>query len=417
MNLLLPLLLLLPAPQEDELRTRVRAFVEQLQSDEIQAVDDAVAGLIALGPAALDAVRGEFKRASGDARLRLDEAVKKIERNVKRVRALGAPVLVTMEAKDRPLAEALEQLKASSGQPLEFKDLPDGKVTLSLDKTGFWEALDRICRAHGGVMWEVKEKAILVTKRPYRDLPKTFRGNQVLCFQRLTSEHRHHGRASMPSVTLEGFVAWTKGAVPPREALVVDEFVDDQGTDLAAANAAAGAIFSLSDDEAPDPEHLARPVSFSHPVTLHDKASTLARLRGSVQLEYVLESRRVALFEKPAALVGQAQKCGTLTVTIKKFNKGDEDADLRIHVESPSLREKLPIRTGGFRLIDTKGVVRTASGWIDEDVDEDAGKVEYDIELDFSFPEGTEIAAIEFTLPTDIEKVAIPFDFKGLPLK
>src|SRR5437773_12577482 len=102
MKFLLPLLLLLPSPQDDDLRQRARAFVEQLQSDEIQAVDDAVSGLIALGTPALDAIRDELKKAGGDAKLRLDEAIKKIDRNVKRARAVGVPVLVTIDAKEKP---------------------------------------------------------------------------------------------------------------------------------------------------------------------------------------------------------------------------------------------------------------------------------------------------------------------------
>jgi hypothetical protein len=417
MNVLLPLLLLLAPAQDDGLQKRVRAFVEQLQSDEIQAVDDAVAGLIALGTPALDAIRDELKKANGDAKLRLDEAVKKIERNVKRSRAVGPPVLVTIDAKEKPLSEVLEEIRMSTGQPIVFKDLPADKVTLSLDKTGFWEALDRLCKTHGGVMWEVKEKEIIVSKRPYRDLPKVFRGNQVVYFERLTSEHRHQAGRAMPSVSLEGGVAWTKGAFVPRQALLVDEFVDDQGTNLVVRDAGGGPTFTFNEEEAMDPEHLFRAIAFSQNATLHDKAAKLDRLKGSVQLEYVLESKRLALFEKPASLVGKPQKSGALTVMIKRFNKGDDDAEVRVHIESTSLREKLPIRASGFRLIDSKGALHHASGWVEEDVDEDAGKVEYDCDLEFALPEGLEIVALEFTIPTDLETVAIPFDFKGLPLK
>ena len=131
MSFLLPLLLLLAASGQDEdLRKRVRALVETLQSDEIQAVDDAVAGLIALGPAALGAIGEETKKSSGDAKLRLAEVARKIERNVKRVRALGVPVQVTIDAKERLLADVLEEIRTSTAQPISSKALPSDKVAV-----------------------------------------------------------------------------------------------------------------------------------------------------------------------------------------------------------------------------------------------------------------------------------------------
>lgn len=409
-------LLLLGAPPQDDLGKRVRALVEQFQADEIQAVDDAMAGLIALGPPALEAIRQEHKKSAGDARLRLEEVLRKIERNVKRGRALGTPVLVTLDAKEKPLPEALEEIRKATGQPLVFEDLPADKVTLALDKVGFWEALDRLCKAHGGVMWEVVEKEIVVSKRPYRDLPKVFRGNQVVFFSRLTSDQRLYGVRSEPSLYLEGGFAWTKGSIVPRESFVVEEFTDDQGTDLR-AQAAGGATFTLSEEEAMEPGQLTKSLGFSETGVLHDKASKLARLKGSLRLEYVLESRKIASFERPAGRIGKPQREGSLTVTIKSFSASENDVDANVTVEVANAREKLLIRASGFRLIDSKGAAHAASGWVDEDVDEDTGKIDYDCDLEFKLPDKTVIVALEFTVPTDLEEIVIPFDFKDLPLK
>jgi hypothetical protein len=416
MRFLLPLLLLAPPGQDEDLRKRVRALVEALQSDEIQAVDEALAGLIALGPPALGPIQEETRKASGDAKLRLGEVARKIERNAKRGRALGPPVQVTIDAKGRLLGEVLEEIRTSTGQPIVGKDLPADRITLKLDQVGFWEALDRLCKSHGGVMWEVEESSILVFRRPYRELPKVIRGNQVVFFRRLTSEHQHQGARSQPSLTLDGAVAWTKGSGVPREELVIDEFVDDQGTNLAAGAQAGGGDTSFSQEEASDPAHLVRALSFSESTTLSDKAESLARLKGRVRLEYVLDSKRLALLEKPASLVNRPQKAGGLTLTISKYAKRDEGAQISLTVESKKLPDKLRLRPSGFRLIDSKGGLHPASGWVDE-ADEDALKVTFDCTLQYRFPEGTEIAAFEFTVPTDVEAVSIPFDFKGLPLK
>jgi hypothetical protein len=212
-------------------------------------------------------------------------------------------------------------------------------------------------------------------------------------------------------------VAWTKGSGVPREELVIDEFVDDQGTNLSGRAQPGPGDFTLSEEDAVDPGHLFRPLSFSESTTLSDNAESLARFKGAVRLEYLLESKRLALLENPAALVNRPQGAGAFTLTIKKYSRGDRDAELRLSVETKNLREKLPLRPSCFRLVDSKGGVHTPSGWLDQYVDEDAGKITFDCELNYEIPEGTQITALEFTLPTDLEVVAIPFDFKGLPLK
>ncbi len=418
MRLLLPLLLLLPArAQEGDLPKRVRALVEQLQADEIQTVDDAVAALIALGAPALDPIRAELKKAGGDAKLRLEEAVRSIERNVKRARAMGTPILVTLDAKGKLLSDALEEIRTSTAQPIVFKDLPAEPVTVAFEKLGFWEALDRLCKAHGGVMWEVKEKVIVVSKRPYRDLPKVFRGNHIVYFERLSSDTRLTGGRTDLSLQLEGGFAWTQGSVVPRDILDIEEFSDDRGTDLRAKAAGAGVTFTLSEEYPPEPGHLVKALDFTENTLLHDQAAKISRLKGSVRLEYVIESRKLATFEKPAGRVGKPEKVGGITVTLKKYSVNDDDADVNIKIETATLRDKLLLRARGFHLIDSKGAVYEASGWIDEEPDEDTGKIEYDCDLEFSFPEGTVIVALEVTIPTDLEEVVIPFDFKDLPLK
>jgi len=417
---LLAAILLLAAPQEDDLQRRIRALVDQLQSDEIQAVDDAVAGLVALGGPALDPLRDEIKKASGDAKLRLEEAVRSIERNGRRGRALGAPVLVTLRAEDRPLADALEEFRKSSGQPLKWKELPPGKLTISLEKAPFWEALDRLCKAQGGIMWSVKEKEILISKGPYRDLPKVFRGNQVLYFGAVSSEKRRYGIQVSPNTTLEGAVAWVRGAGIPRSVLQVDDFRDDQGTDLVvrAAGGIVGFTVNLGSEDPLAPESLVRDLSFSQNITLHDDAKTLTRLRGEARLEYTLDFKRLALLEKPQGAVGRPLRAGALTVTLKRFQVMEGMADVRVHISSPNVREKLPLRTDGFRLLDAKGKFYAASGWLDDNADEDAGKIEYDASLDFTLPEGKiDVVALEITVPTDLETISIPFDFKDLPLR
>jgi hypothetical protein len=62
-------------------------------------------------------------------------------------------------------------------------------------------------------------------------------------------------------------------------------------------------------------------------------------------------------------------------------------------------------------------VAHSLTGRVDEDTDEDTGKIEYEVDLELTLGDGVQIASLEFTIPVDIEEVVIPFDFKDLPLK
>jgi hypothetical protein len=414
---LLASILALALPQEEPLEKRIHTLVEQLQSDEIQAVDDAVTGLVALGMPAIGPLREELRKASGDAKLRLEEAVRLIERNARRGRAVGAPVLVTLHAEEMPLGQALEELRKGSGQPLVWKDLPPGKVSLSLDKTPFWEALDRLCKAQGGIMWTVEDKEIVISNKAYRDLPKVFHGNQVVFFTAVSSNRRRYGAQVMPLTALEGSVAWVQGAFIPDSDLRVDEFKDDQGTNLAPPSQ-GGAVFRLGPEESLNPACLARPLGFGQAVSIHDDAKALARLKGEVLLEYTLDVKRLALFEKPQGSVGKSIREGMVTVLLKSFQLEEGTASIRVLITTPKARGKLPLKAAGFRLLDPQGKICEASGWVDDEADDDTGKIEYDASLDFTFPEGKfEVASLEITVPTELESISIPFDFRDIPLR
>jgi hypothetical protein len=413
---LLASILALALSQEEPLEKRVHTLVEQLQSDEIQAVDEAVTGLVALGVPAIGPVREELRKTSGDVKLRLEEVIRLIERNARRGRAVGAPVLVTLHAEEMPLGQALEELRKGSGQPLVWKDLPPGKVSVSLDKTPFWEALDRLCKAQGGIMWTVEDKEIVISNKSYRDLPKVFHGNQVIFFTAVSSDRRRYGAQVLPQTSLEGSVAWVQGAFIPDSDLRVEEFKDDQGTNLAPPS--PGAVFRLGGEEFLNPTCLARPLGFGQAVSIHDDAKALARLKGEVLLEYTLDVKRLALFEKPQGSVGKSIREGMVTVTLKSFELEEGTASVRVLLTTPKARGKLSLRAAGFRLLDPQGKICEASGWVDDEADDDTGKIEYDASLDFTLPEGKfEVASLEITVPTERESISIPFDFRDIPLR
>ena len=72
-------------------------------------------------------------------------------------------MLVKVAAKDQPLSEVAASLQTSTGVSIELQDgAKDAKVTLEAASVSLWEALDKLCKAHGHLAWNVSDKGIVV---------------------------------------------------------------------------------------------------------------------------------------------------------------------------------------------------------------------------------------------------------------
>src|SRR5688572_5947741 len=171
MRVFTALLILLALPQED-LSKKVAGLVERLGSDEIDQRERATAELVKLGAPALADIKSHHAAAAGEIRKRLEGVLLRIERAIRCDTFLGPAVTVTLKADKRPLPDILEDLKRQGKQSIEWKDLPSDPVTVSLDKTPVWKALDEVCKAHGGVMWRGEPGRVFVERAPYRAMPK-----------------------------------------------------------------------------------------------------------------------------------------------------------------------------------------------------------------------------------------------------
>jgi len=406
-------------PQDDDPRLagRVKELVEQLRSDDLIVADDALAGLVKLGPDAVPLIRESMESASMDTRLRLESAVKQIARNVRRERAIGKPVAVTLRVADRPVAEALGELAQKSGKAIEFADLPEGRVTVDVGNGSFWAALDGVCRSHGGIMWRIRGAKIAVEHRPYRDVPKVVLGNLMMYLDELsTSTYSQQGH-KWSHLRIAGRLAWVEGTRPQTATLAFDDLEDDKGVSLANQPNNYGGY----DAGGPEGPALSMPLNYSHQTVLDDGATELARCKGAVTVRYVLETKRVISIPNPAAARGQAFDAGATSMRVEDCTATARTFSGRIAVtRSGEQRENLQIKPSDIVIVDKKGNVCPGKSQNQGSSSMHNGTnwtITWYYQVSFSLPEDAEVASLDLQQPVDTEEIVLPFDFKGLKLK
>ena len=144
-------LLLCLVPQEAARERSLDRLVEELRDDAVEVREAAVKQLIKLGPGAVKAIRKRAGTADVETRARLLQAVREIER-IGRVR-VGRVSRITLRAKAAPLREVVDEFGKQAPTRLVVGDgVEDKPVTLDLQGVPYFEAVDRLCRAHGGII-------------------------------------------------------------------------------------------------------------------------------------------------------------------------------------------------------------------------------------------------------------------------
>ena len=404
---------------------RVREFIDQMRDDNIEDVDRAEAALLKIGAPALDALGETSRRGTGDHKLRAGALIGRIIRAGKLRAVLGTPPQVTVRAKERPVVEILAELSAQAGVPVEPEELPEG-ITASLDVKGVsvWRAVDELCRSHGGLMFAISPRRVVVAAAPYRDLPRTFRNGFFFFVDSLTESRTVSRGASRTSFTLQAALALRPGASPLSADFLIEECEDNVGTNLAAPRQgfpSYGHSSAVREGEA-----LLIPLHHYPPSPPDPEATSLRRFRGRVVLTFALEMKRILSMGFPMER-GQEAKAGAVSVQINGVRRSEKELEFDLAVTTRwSLQEGRPLQNGygglPWRLVLRDSEGREGAGKVEQrgtssSSGSTSGSVTHKLRVTYSLAAGSKPAALDLIQPDDFEEVFVPFDFRGLPLR
>jgi hypothetical protein len=145
------ILALLPAVAQDDLEKRVADLVGRLGDPSIEAREQAVEDLVRLGPPAVPALRRAAASLDGEARGRLDAALRTLALAEALHRTLPPLRSVTLDVRNRPIREVFEDIGRQSGLPLLFEQVDDGRppMTFAVKDATPLQALDLAARKAG----------------------------------------------------------------------------------------------------------------------------------------------------------------------------------------------------------------------------------------------------------------------------
>jgi len=158
------------AAADDEVALEVLRLVRQLNADTLAERDGAEKALIEMGPAILDHLPTITKRTPEDVKLRL-RRIQQILQQRHAEESIQAS-RITLKADGRPLSEVLAAIQEQSGNKIvDLRDRfghekTDPAITIELEETPFFEALDRVLDQAGMTVYPyTQERAVAVVAR------------------------------------------------------------------------------------------------------------------------------------------------------------------------------------------------------------------------------------------------------------
>lgn len=383
--------------QDDE--ARIRAFVRQLQDDRIETRDEAAKQLVTLGIAALRHLRPLETSADAELRSRARQIILEIERRERLRMHLRDPARVTLAAEKTPLRDALAELARQSGTEVDVALVPaDWTVSYRCKDAGFWDALDGLCRAHGGVRWNPGKRISVLPGVPVA-CPKAVRGPLLVRLRSVEWRRiRSFGDPEEGFLRLEFDVAWEAGTKPGWAEVRLLDLKDDRGTVLLEERMP----FSRT-----DPREGQTAVALSAEVAPPDvEAAKIARLQAEVHVGFPLD-RAVAVFKDPERATDRTQKLGDRTIHLRRFIRSSSAVvcEVQLSHEPDHLSEDLSIVDGDGRAYELRAL----------------GRVQRGEEACYSFattlPEKAVVREFRYRIVTEVHTEIVPFDLRDLPLR
>lgn len=165
------------ATADDDLRLEVHRLVRQLNATQLAQREAAEEKLLSLGPAVLDLLPRMTERTPPDVKHRVGRIRQKLQRAAAESAATAS--LVTLQADAMPLSKVFDAIGQQTGNRIvDFRgkfghEATDPKLKVDLDKTPFWQALDRVLDQAGLTVYPfAQQRAINVVGRDDSQLPR-----------------------------------------------------------------------------------------------------------------------------------------------------------------------------------------------------------------------------------------------------
>ena len=384
----------------------VAEWIRQLDDDALDLREQAAQKLAALDPKALPLLREAAKKGSPEAKARLLKAISGIEDRAVLRSKLRPARLVTLEAKDRSLRDALEELARQGTTPVDVKEVPESeKVTLSLSKVPFWEALDGLCRTSGRVRYELGSDGVRLKPGPFVDRPRRLSGPFAAFLTGVQAVKTAVGEPSEFSLDFQA--CWEEGTRPDGVTWTFKELRDDKGTDL---------LGDPVDRDPFDKQSTSRGGN-TYETTLTSRilpdagASKLSRLSLRVGCEFVLRSVTLE-FKDPGRKVGQKESSQGVSVRLDQFEQNGDQPGGSVIVELADKRSVssdlvLLSLIGDDGREHRVGVIGIRKGYL-----------QTGFSLGGGGPKGPgHIDSVRVTIPTEVHTEAIDLDFHDIPLR
>jgi hypothetical protein len=398
-----------PLPAQD-LEGSVRKLTEELKSDDLDISHRALKALIDLGPGALHTIKKEMTTAEGDTRLRLLEALEKIERAETVRNLVGDPVLATLEAKNKPTRQVLEELAKQTGQPLVISHYLGTPISVSIQKKPFWEALRAISRANGGLSWRFLEDTELTMEECQTFAPpQVIHGNLTVYFTGFT---RGFSREGDKYFTIYADLAATKEHRPSFATFQIDELEDDRGTKL--TSPIREYVMGRPVEKGEKPGLLIEDSFTGEQFAPSTKATRIAHFRGSVQAIYILSRKMVLETSDPGNPKDQFLRSGDLTFLVKEITDQSSTKTARIEIRGKDdILERVGLLTFRFRNEEGREYFVKASRKALYPGPE--GMTVW-LEVPWECPGSKTRFSLQIFAPSDLEKINIPFEFRDIPI-
>lgn len=337
----LALVLLLAAPRQD-LDQKVAELVARLADDAIDARDQAVRGLSELGPAAIPVLRKAMAKLDAEVRGRVEEAIRAIELRDALSRSLPPLKRITIDHRNRPAREAVEEIARQVGLPVHFEEETGrGAITLALKDVTPIEALDSVCRKDGQLGFRSESAdgnfhrggntptRLVFATAPFVDYPAVYVRHYRVSVTELSLTRTNTFQGNQASGSLSLRLQWLPNVRPDSlRNFEVHEAKDEQGRSLLPEKKENEGFGSTRLHHAGVDTSADESIEIKYPEA---DAKRIAVLKGSCQLDYPKETK-LLVFEKPADMIGKSLELHGLKFALEEYKERPEEISIKLAV-------------------------------------------------------------------------------------